>query len=144
MHFRAKPRWGRQHSKWFLFPFPEKDVDRLVKCTHGHWGEGVGRTPWLPLCSFCADGAWCPLASYHPCSGAVTVHLRGPGGLWSSDVPSRLCSPHRVLHGAGGPGHHDPVHHPLLHRLSDLRAPALPPQAGREVCLNLHHPAHVM
>ena len=32
--------------------------------------------------------------------------------------------------------------HPLLHCLSDLRAPTLPPQAGREICFNLHHPAH--
>ena len=101
---------------------------------------GVAVTHWLHVCSFCASGrlvtSW-----LHPCSGAVTMLPRSPGGLW----PLVVCScpfSRRLLHGAGGPGHHDPVHHPLLHCLSDLRAPTLPPQAGREICFNLHHPAH--
>ena len=101
---------------------------------------GVGMTHWLHMCSFCASGS--RVASWlHLCAGAVTMLLRGPGGLWALAVYSCPFS-HRLLHGAGGPGHHDLVHHPLLHRLSDLLAPTLPPQAGREICFNLHHPAH--
>lgn len=53
----------------------------------------------------------------------------------AADSPMTLCmkpfsSAHRLLCDAGGTGYHDPLHHPLLHLLPHLSAPALPPQAG--------------
>lgn len=86
----AIPKPGRLQSGWFLLHFPDKDVgDHLVNCTNGHWREGVsGRLLGCPCAHSVQMKAWCPFASHHPCSGAVTVHPRGPGGLWSSVLSS--------------------------------------------------------
>ncbi|VCW66079.1 unnamed protein product, partial [Gulo gulo] len=94
---------------------------------------------------------------HHLCRTAVCRHHRqclvGRRRVFCRRLES-VCQQHELYrnrrelsglpHDAGGPGHHDPVHHSLLHRLPHLCAPTLPPQAGREVRADLHHPAHVM
>lgn len=131
-----------EHRPVVLALLSDKDVG--LSCQAHEWntrGRGCREDSGATLCSYCAEDNLtpCTFVSCHPDSGTVPS-LCTPGAL------SRvlLSFPHRLRRNADGPGHHDPVHHSLLHRLSDLPAAALPPQAGREIRFNLHHPAPVL
>ena len=116
-----------------------------VECTNGHQRERGRVDSSAALCSYCADHNLTPCTFVSSPPLELSLSLCTPGARAAQGPQScAFVLPHRLLHDAGGPGHHDPVHHSLLHCLSDLLAPALPPQAGREICFNLHHPAHVM